>query len=134
MTTSPNLRHPDLDLVTNEIEQGFQQRGGWKACRHLLQTIVAERVATTEYMMAEENADLFNWRGRVTKSLRLPNEVSAGRAVERIRDMWRLLKCLATRHEEVHRYHDSESALPPSRILVDRVVLAEAYELVETQP
>ena len=26
-----------LDILTNEIEQGFKQRGGWKACRHLLE-------------------------------------------------------------------------------------------------
>ena len=25
-----------LGLLTNEIEQGFMQRGGWAACRHLL--------------------------------------------------------------------------------------------------
>jgi len=124
-----NLRYPDLDAVVNEIEQGFQQRNGWKECRHLLGAVVAERVATMEYKMAEEAADLFNWRGRVTKSLRLPNEVSAGRAVEVIRDMWRILKCLATRHKEVHKYHDSENVPPPAQILVDREVLAVAYEM-----
>ena len=79
----------------------------------------------------EESTDLFNWRGRVTTALHLPNEISAGRAVEVIRVMWRLLKCLATRHEEVHKFHDSESNPPPPQILVDRVVLAAAYEMVQ---
>ncbi len=26
----------ELDQLANEIEQGFMQRGGWKACRYLL--------------------------------------------------------------------------------------------------
>ena len=32
----------DLDSVANEMEQGFQQRGGRKACRYLLGKIVEE--------------------------------------------------------------------------------------------
>jgi len=26
----------NLDTLTNEIEQGFQQKNGWKSCRYLL--------------------------------------------------------------------------------------------------
>ena len=33
----------ELDIITNEIEQGFMQRGGWKACRHLLRKLVNDK-------------------------------------------------------------------------------------------
>ena len=29
-----------LDTLTNEIEQGFMQRGGWKACRYAVGKLV----------------------------------------------------------------------------------------------
>ncbi len=38
----------DLDSVANEMEQGFQQRGGRKACRYLLGKIVEEEQAEVE--------------------------------------------------------------------------------------
>lgn len=31
-----------LDTTANEIEQGFMQQGGWKACRHLLGRVYQE--------------------------------------------------------------------------------------------
>lgn len=31
-----------LDTMTNEIEQGFQQKDGWKSCRHLLGKLIKE--------------------------------------------------------------------------------------------
>ena len=33
----------DLDSLTNEIQQGFMQPGGRKACRYLLQKLVDEK-------------------------------------------------------------------------------------------
>ena len=33
----------ELNILTNEIEQGFMQRGGWKACRYLLGKLVADK-------------------------------------------------------------------------------------------
>lgn len=30
------MAQDELDTLTNEIEQGFMQRGGWKSCRYLL--------------------------------------------------------------------------------------------------
>lgn len=35
-----NDQDKTLDALTNEIEQGFMQRGGWKACRYLLGKLV----------------------------------------------------------------------------------------------
>lgn len=38
-----------LDILANEIEQGFMQRGGWKSCRHLLSkqfNDMANRIST----------------------------------------------------------------------------------------
>lgn len=34
------MAQDELDNLTNEIEQGFMQRGGWKACRYLLGKLV----------------------------------------------------------------------------------------------
>ena len=33
----------ELDGLTNEIEQGFMQSGGWDACRHLLSTLARRK-------------------------------------------------------------------------------------------
>lgn len=45
----------DLDALTNEIEQGFMQRGGWEACRHLLGKLAQ---ATGEAFEPRDHFDL----------------------------------------------------------------------------
>lgn len=42
----------DLDTWTNEIEQGFMQRGGWKACRYILGEIFNQRQEELERLQA----------------------------------------------------------------------------------
>lgn len=50
---------PDqLDLLTNEIEQGFMQRGGWKACRYLLGKLV-EDIKLLEDIQAVSEVERF---------------------------------------------------------------------------
>ncbi len=41
-----------LDTWCNEIEQGFMQRGGWKACRHILGEIFNQRQEELERLQA----------------------------------------------------------------------------------
>ena len=42
----------DLDVLTNEIEQGFMQLGGWKACRYSLKKLVADKDAEIKLLNA----------------------------------------------------------------------------------
>lgn len=41
-----------LDVLTNGIEQGFMQRGGWRECRYLLGKLVTERGDEIERLKA----------------------------------------------------------------------------------
>ena len=50
----PKCNYDDpLDVLTNGIEQGFMQRGGWKNCRYLLGKLVAERDDPIEKIRAQ---------------------------------------------------------------------------------
>ena len=43
-----SVMQDELDILTNEIEQGFMQRGGWKTCRFLLERFITEREKTLQ--------------------------------------------------------------------------------------
>ncbi len=44
-----------LDILTNEIEQGFSQRGGWKACRYLLGELAKDHTAKVGQVVEDAN-------------------------------------------------------------------------------
>lgn len=50
------MKH-DLDAITNEIEQGFMQAGGWKACRYLLGKLVPDGDAAPDDVPAVTAAE-----------------------------------------------------------------------------
>ena len=43
----------ELDLLANEIEQGFMQQGGWRTCRYLLGKLVKEKQEKIEQLRKE---------------------------------------------------------------------------------
>lgn len=63
-------KQDELDVLTNGIEQGFMQPGGWKECRYLLGKLVEERDATIRQLRAENNYGAIGVHG--------PNECPAG--------------------------------------------------------
>jgi len=58
-----------LDELTNEIEQGFMQRDGWKGCRYLLGKLVAGKNAEIERLQVERDTLVSYWGKRI---LRIP--------------------------------------------------------------
>ena len=66
----------DRDSLTNEIEQGFRQRGGWESCRFIIGKLVdeIERLGRCNEELSKSHAEAINSQNSIIDRLRAENE------------------------------------------------------------